>query len=242
MKKNLRFYLFLIVSVVGIAQPARAVSFELDGVITEFTVSGFPDLGISVGDKFHAQLTYAVSDLAFGGDGAPSDPSIGNYPIIGRGEFFLTLTVADRVFDSVALHPGSILVTDGVGGDSFEIRPGPEGTTGPWPLTFNDSSSTVRLSDPTGKAISSDAIPTELQLKSWEGDHYVTFSIRDVFGNSAFLKGDITKIKATKTEAVPDYAGTGALLTLALAILALISQGRQLVCEPITQWRHSSQR
>jgi hypothetical protein len=222
MKKNLRFYLFLIVSVVGIAQPARAVSFELDGVITEFTVSGFPDLGISVGDKFHAQLSYAVSNRAFGdGDGFGADPSVGDFIFAGSHELSLTLTVEGYTFASALSHPAFIRVTDGISGDAFEIYSQQESAIGPF-LGPQDGFFRLLLSDPTGTAIASDALPGDLDLKSWEGDHYISFRILGPSGQYAQLQGDITKLKELKTEPVPDYAGTGALFTLAILALSFV--------------------
>jgi hypothetical protein len=188
------FCLFLIVSVIAIATPAHAASFDFSGVITDISFTegrGLPDPGISVGDEYHGTVTYPLV-FDFPSSITPGDPSVGTY--VGFGQFiFLTLTVRDHTFVARPSHPVFITVTDGSARDGFVIESQVEQHEGLFRF---------EMSDPSGNAISSVALPAEFDLNLWQGDNFVTFRFDsgDPIGASIRLRGDIRQISETDAD------------------------------------------
>jgi len=201
---------------------AHAITFELSGHITAFGTGGLnppPDFGIQAGDRWSGFLTYEL--------GLPALLSLPDMALYGGRQTgsFLSLTVRGQTFAAVAPGSGSghnfeigvwNRVADEiiVGFPGFTVLGGigevntPDGPYAPSSLFFH-------LTDTTGTALSSAALPEDYDLAAWNGHTIELFASSDALPSKLYhLVANIEHI-----ERVPESMHAG--LTLCTVLVSL---------------------
>lgn len=188
--------LALFVIPLGWADSAHAVDFNFSGTVTQ-PGAFFP--GSSVGDPFTGTLYYDPTRP----DTDP-DPSLGNYNMSDPSHTYLALSISVGGVTIGLINPSlscSILVSNLPGGDTF--------TAGGEVL----APSSITLSDSTGAALTSDALPTNLDIANWDSG---VITVRDFVGVSEVPF--IGTINGTRAVPEPTISTLLAMASVALAL------------------------
>ena len=123
-----RIAALLITFVIGVTNPANATptTFNIEGNVSEFSIEGLPDYGLSVGDRFSGTLTYQLTGEPDGSYYMSRDMSDGMSYI--SGFLILEIEVEGKTFSNGFVS--SLRIIDDPSGDSFGIRNA--GNDGAW--------------------------------------------------------------------------------------------------------------
>ena len=218
----------LITFVIGAINPASAIptTFKIKGNVSQFSIEGLPDYGLSVGDRFSGTLAYKLK---------PTVPRDGSYnmnvggfiiPIMFDGFLTLEIEVEGKTFSSGGVI--EVLIVDDPSGDSFYFQNAFGDDMAEFPWSFVDTWFRFFLADNSGTAISSLGLPNQLEIAAWPDVHYLEFEgqslgFDQLDSKSFLLRGQLTSIKA-----VPEFGSTGTLLALVLVpLLAFGSHSRR---------------
>lgn len=214
----------LMLAVAGIAQ-AAPVTYYFGGQLSYVDSNLSPTL--AVGNGFSGSFTYESTAA----DSLPGDPNRGFY---GPGPAF-TVTINSLPFSITGGGAGSVGVEQLIGTDRFSVGSGDAPTTGSNINGYFAWSFTLFMSDSTGSAFDSDALPSsELNLALFDNSLFqLDFFNEQNLSPTASVGGRLTYLSLTDPNsgnAVPEPS-TLHLLPLAMTIagIAWITRRSQVV-------------
>ena len=160
--------LFLCLFIILPNASATIIRYKMKGFLSDVSINNLPDYGISEGDPFHAQLILDLLEP----DSAGTD-MVGLYLYEGPGPFFSLTTNGQEFILNSAGHVAvynNYIYDNGI--DQFSINV--VGVPGMWSNIDDHWGGpgmseyfSLRLTDNSGTAISSDAQPTYLNIEDW---------------------------------------------------------------------------
>ena len=202
-----RVFLALVVIPLFCAKSVHGVDFTFSGTVTQ---PGAFFAGSAVGDPFTGTLFYDPTRP----DTDP-DPSVGNYnmsdPFGSQVYMTLNISVGGQTYNLITpFLYCAIFVSNQPGGDT--LTAGGEVT----------APSSITLSDFTGTALSSDALPPSINIGNWDSG---VITVRDFVGPTEVPF--IGSINGTRAVPVPSVCALLALPLVSL-LFSRVRQGRKV--------------
>lgn len=198
-------------AVAGIAQ-AAPVTYYFGGQLSYVDSNLSPTL--AVGNGFSGSFTYESTAV----DGLPGDPNRGAY---APGPAF-TVTINSLPFSIAGGGSGSVMVQQLNGNDIFSVGSGDAPTAGPSINGYVASGFSLMMSDSTGLAFDSDALPSsELNFALFDNSNFELLFINDQNPLPQFIFGRLTYLSLTDPNATTSIPEPGSLVLLIIGLAGL---------------------